>query len=385
MPVLKLTEDRIRRLPLGSGIWRDETVKGLMVVCHKTTKTYAVQGDVRRNKRHVRSVRVKVDRCDRIGLAEARRRAKALMSQIQSGEDPTAGPAETGMTLKEALEAHLSERELRPATEHNYRYDVDYYLKGLRRRAIADITRTEVRDLFEDLQRRHSRIAAGGALRTLRLLINTARRIDETIGANPVDAVRIPTPGRREVGRLDVADWWLKTEQLPAMRRDLHRAFLLTGARRTSMLTVRREEFDADVATLTFKHLKTGGSMTFPTGRFLTEMLRQRVEEDAPLDSEWLWPSPASRSGHVEEPKERGLPSAHALRHHCRTMLIAAGVPYAEGALLLAQRLPGASGGYVHSEHLVEALRPHAQALEDLVLRETDFRSQSNSVFSPAV
>jgi hypothetical protein len=43
-------------------------------------------------------------------------------------------------------------------------------------------------------------------------------------------------------------------------------------------------------------------------------------------------------------------------------------VPYAEGALLLGQRLPGASGGYVHQVHLVESLRPHAQALEDYFL-----------------
>ena len=92
MAVIKLTEDRIRRLPLGSGIWRDETVRGLMVVCHKTTKSYAVQGDVRRNKRHVRTVRVKVDRCDRIGLAEARRRAKAAHEPDTVRRDPTAGP-----------------------------------------------------------------------------------------------------------------------------------------------------------------------------------------------------------------------------------------------------------------------------------------------------
>ena len=50
--------------------------------------------------------------------------------------------------------------------------------------------------------------------------------------------------------------------------------------------------------------------------------------------------------------------------------MIAAGVPYAESALLLGQRLPGASGGYVHQAHLVEALRPHAAAYEALVLRE---------------
>jgi len=34
---------------------------------------------------------------------------------------------------------------------------------------------------------------------------------------------------------------------------------------------------------------------------------------------------------------------------------------------LLGQKLPGASGGYVHPEHLVEHLRPFAQKLEDLV------------------
>ena len=49
-------------------------------------------------------------------------------------------------------------------------------------------------------------------------------------------------------------------------------------------------------------------------------------------------------------------------------MYIAAGVPYAESALLLGQRLPGASGGYVHAEHLVEHLRPHAQALENRIV-----------------
>jgi len=65
MAIVNFTEARIRDLPLGSGIYRDEQVKGLMVVCHRTTRTFAVQGDVRRNGRHVRTVRVKIDRCDR--------------------------------------------------------------------------------------------------------------------------------------------------------------------------------------------------------------------------------------------------------------------------------------------------------------------------------
>ena len=68
MAVINLTEARINALRLGSGIWRDEQVKGLLVICHASTRTYAAQGDVRRNGRHVRTVRVKIDRCDRMGL-----------------------------------------------------------------------------------------------------------------------------------------------------------------------------------------------------------------------------------------------------------------------------------------------------------------------------
>ena len=84
MPVTNLTEARIREIEPGSGIWRDEQVRGLMEV---------------------------------IGLREARRRARELMSQIQSGIDPTSKPDETSITLRQALEIHLSERTFRPSTE----------------------------------------------------------------------------------------------------------------------------------------------------------------------------------------------------------------------------------------------------------------------------
>ncbi|MDT3684750.1 MAG: integrase [Pseudorhodoplanes sp.] len=369
MAVLNLTEARIRDLALGSGIWRDEQAKGLMVICHATTKTYAVQGDVRRNGRHVRTVRVKIDRVDRIGLREARNRAREIMSTIQSGVDPTARQGETGITLAQALEAHLSEKPYREATSTSYRYHVDYYMKRLRNRAVADISRADVRTMYEDLRSQRGQTTATGCMRTLRALINTAMRMDETLTANPVRALRIPMPKRREVEPIDLAAWWTETEKLTPQRRDLHRAFLLTGARRSSLLQVRREDVDLEKRILTFRHMKTGGQMLFPMGEFLTAMLRARLEADVPLNNPWLWAS-LSGAGHTTEPKQQrhDLPSPHEYRHHARTLFIAAGAPYAESALLLGQRLPGASGGYVHAEHLVEHLRPHAQALENKIL-----------------
>jgi len=371
MAVVNLTEARIRELEFGSGIWRDEQVKGLMVICHASTKTFAVQGDVRRNGRHIRTVRMKLDRVDRMGLREARRRAKEIMSQIQGGVDPTSKPDETGITISKALDIHLGEKPFRSATEESYRYHVDHYLLRYRNRAVADLGRSEVREIYERLRSSCGQTTATGVMRTLRAVINTAMRMDETITSNPVTAIRIPVPRRREVDGLDLAGWWHKTDKLSPIRRDLHRTMLLTGARRSSILQVRREDVDLARGILIFRHMKTGGQMLFPMGRNLRDMLADRLEADAPLNNPWLWPSPTSASGRVTEPKEqkRGLPSPHEYRHHARTLFIASGVPYAESALLLGQRLPGASGGYVHAEHLVEHLRTYSQALEDRIWR----------------
>lgn len=369
MAVIKLTEAKIRDLSLGSGIHRDTEVKGLMVVCHKTTKSYAVQGDVRRNGRHVRTVRVKIDRVDRIGLRDARNRARVLMSQIQSGVDPTDGPEETGITLQRALDAHLAEKDHRPRTVEGYRYQVDHYLKNWRNKAVADISRQMVRDMFADLKRKHGEATAASVMRTLRAIINTAMRMDESLGANPVAALRVPTTKRRKVAPLELAGWWERVMRLSPARRDLHVAMLLTGARRSSILNVRREDVDLERQVLTLTHMKTSDeALQLPMGWRLAKILEERMRADLPLGSEWLWPSPTSRSGHIQEPKEKGLPSPHELRHHARTLHIAAGTPYAESGMLLGHKLGGgATAGYLHPAHLVEHLRPHAQALEDMI------------------
>ena len=354
MAVLNLTEARIRELPLGSGIHRDAQVKGLMVLCHKTTKTYAAQGDVRRNGRHVRTVRVKIDRVDRIGLRDARNRAKAIMSQIQSGIDPTEGPAETGITLERALDAHIEEKPLRPRTEEGYRYHLDYYLKQWKKKAVADISRQMVRDLYAELKRKHGNTTAASVMRTLRAVVNTAMRIDETLQGNPVAALHVPSNRRRKVAPLGLGDWWGQVVELRPQRRDLHIAMLLTGARRSSILQVKREDVDLDRRILTLTHMKTSDEpLQIPIGDRLARILEVRMQADTPLASQWLWPSPNSKSGHIAEPRDDGLPSPHEYRHHARTLYIAAGVPYAESALLLGQKLPGASGGYPLDWHNV--------------------------------
>jgi hypothetical protein len=134
------------------------------------------------------------------------------MSQIQSGSEPTSKPDETGITLKQALEIHLSERTFRPSTEGSYRYILDHQLVRFRGRAVADLTRADVRELFEEMKIKRGTTTAGGAMRVLRALVNTARRVDETIGSNPCSSLRIPAPPKRHVEMLDIARWWIETD-----------------------------------------------------------------------------------------------------------------------------------------------------------------------------
>src|SRR3546814_5985727 len=83
-------------------------------------------------------------------------------------------------------------------------------------------------------------------MRTLRASINTAMRIDETIGGNPVAALRVPSTKRREVAALDLEAWWRDEEELTPVRHDLHIARMLSGACRSSLLQVRRDDVDLD-------------------------------------------------------------------------------------------------------------------------------------------
>ena len=119
---------------------------------------------------------------------------------------------------------------------------------------------------------------AAGTMRVLRAVINTAMRLDETLGKNPVDVLKLPSPKVRKVAPLDLAEWWTRVEALSPVRRDYHIASLLTGARRGSLCPVRRADVDLDKQVLTFEHQKTSDEpLLFPVGRRLASALRWRT------------------------------------------------------------------------------------------------------------
>ncbi|MGE0420729.1 MAG: tyrosine-type recombinase/integrase [Reyranellaceae bacterium] len=362
MPI-KLSEKTVRELPLGSGATRDTEVKGLMVVCNAKSKSYAVQGDLWRDKRFVKAVRASIGRTDRVTLRDARVRARELMAAIARGEDPNASESASGMTLEDAWELYKRGpgRDLTPRTIEWYSDHVDGGLRKWKNRPLSEIARSEARELHEKLTRTSGPYSANGCLRAFRAIWNEAMRVDDTLPPNPAIAVHF----NRERAR----NWALGADELPklwtelkSVRSPVHRAghavLLFTGLRCGSAMTARREHLDA-AGNLHIPSPKGGAdrAFTLPLSKFTVELLDRLGELTAAYESSLIFPSESSKSGHAELRRTDGLPSPHAYRHTYRTLGLEAGIDFTTMSLLLNHKLPSVSFNYITRDKLLGHLR----------------------------
>ena len=90
----------------------------------------------------------------------------------------------------------------------------------------------------------------------------------------------------------------------PAIR-DALRFGLCTGMRRDEVLTLRQERVDMDARTFRVEETKTGVPLERPITRQLAIILERRRNAAADLPEgvrEWVFLSPASTTGHVQDP-----------------------------------------------------------------------------------
>jgi integrase len=76
---------------------------------------------------------------------------------------------------------------------------------------------------------------------------------------------------------------------------------LLTGARRGNVLSMKWEDVNLERRTWTVADTKNGESQTIVLPHEAIEILEKRALLSK---KEWVFPSPASASGHIEEPKK---------------------------------------------------------------------------------
>jgi integrase len=318
MPVIKLTEKAIARLPAPdpSGkqvLYWDKDLKGFGVLVSgvSTAKTYVVQHLLPSGKTR----RVTIAPTNVGKLTEAKKRAQEILSEFYRGIDPKAGRRDR-TTLRSALDSYLEARaDLKPRSIEGYCESVERHLAPWLDHPLRDITRemveTRLRQIAKNVARggQHAgNAAANGVMRVLRVLYNHAADHAPPTNPMPPNPVRLKKmwlPVEPRTRSLSVDDLPKFYEAVCGLSNHVARDYLLlvlfTGLRRREAAGLRWEHIDFGdrVIRLPAESTKANRKLDLPMNDFVHALL---VARRALGDDAWVFPA-NSASGHIEEPR----------------------------------------------------------------------------------
>lgn len=314
-----------RRCRSGRIEYKDELVPALRLRVSPTGASWSVLKRIPGGP----MARVLIGRADDVSATDARKQARVHVGELQQGRDPNeekrarrARATREGLTLKEALDIYLAERDLRPATASTYERDLrvtfgDYFDKPL-----AALTPEVVRNRHRDRKNRpitaqarvsskraRKRITASparadGAVRALRAVVRylvTTRNLDLPDPAGTIVATKSwANVKRRKRALLDdalaafVRAVRAQPEDLPpnlsGTQRDLVLFILCTALRWQSAAGLRWSEIDLRARTVTIPADRMKGKVahTLPLGPVMLAMLKAR--RAAARSAEYVFP-----------------------------------------------------------------------------------------------
>jgi integrase len=363
-PRLLLTDKAVKGLPYSSAkpkIVRDSKIPGFHLWVGKSTKTFRFQYETPRSNGERGSTKVEwLGEHPHASAEQARAKALEIVALRARGEAiprgfaVVAAEAASALTFKAAWEAYraaITKEGKSIRTIADYQDKFDRHLKAWHDRPLGDIKREDVVQEHAAITERarqaragqkysSGKYAANGTMRFARAVWNYAKDELETHGLPERNPFRSGKLFHKEKARntgMGVAElpaWWTQLQALAnPIRRELHLFMLLSGLRRTDVVTARWVHFNASRPSLRLPSPKGGEERAFelPLSTAMLECL-ERVKQAGqtcfPDESkEWIFPAPG---GHVAEVKEEGRQklshTGHALRHSFRTLAAAAGV-----------------------------------------------------------
>ena len=307
-------------------------------------------------------------------------RANVQRRKLASKEDPRSEFGADGYTVSQAKAVHIESIRRKGRSEAAI---AEYELAA---RHLADLLTTPLqalagrsgRELIRACHRKISHragpVAANKTMRGLRAFWNAARRVDPTLGESPTIAIDWfqEWPRHSAIPVASLPNWFSEVSAMRnEIKRDLFLLTVLTGLRKASVRGISREQIDLTTGTLSVPRPKGGERRAFrlPLSDAAMVIVQRRL---AVPKSVWLFPSDASRSGHIEDPRPDIAADALSIPftlHGLRSTYISAG--HAAGlsdrhVQLLANHAVHRSdvhGGYVLPDP--DALRPSQQRVTD--------------------
>lgn len=279
----------------------DTKIRGLGIYITRTgIKTFFVYRRVEGKPQ-----RIVLGRYDEISLERAREKAVSVHSQIAEGINPLEKKQaiRQEITLGELWDLYL-ERHAKPYRKAARRNDESIYrmyLSAWSGKKLSLITADTIRDLHQQIGRDSGIVRANHTHALIRLMLNKAIEWGWNKPNTAYAVKRFKEHSRerflsaQEMKRFLAA---LDAEPCEAIRDYLYIS-LFTGARRGNVQAMRWQDIDFDAAQWLIPVTKNGKAHIVPLVRQAVEILQQRKRA---TNSEWVFPSAKSKSGHLENP-----------------------------------------------------------------------------------
>ncbi len=323
---MNFTKSSIEALPLPPKGWqyhRDQKTPGLAIGVGSTgVKTFVLY-------RRINGVpeRVKLGRYPGMSIEQARKKAMELNGQIAAGKNPAEAKREkrAEMTLEELFALYMT----RYAVPHGLR-TVDamrenfaVYIGNLdaprkkhgrervkpdgavdwSKRQISTITHKDVLNLHHQLGMKRGKTIANRVVELLRAVFNRCKKLKLIDLINPAEGIehfKEVTRDRFLLGD-EIPRFFAALECESEQNRDHFLLALLTGARKSNVLSMRWQDIDFNLGhwRIPGEESKNGQPMLIPLTKVATEILtrRRRVK-----NSEFVFPGMGVK-GHMTSPK----------------------------------------------------------------------------------
>ena len=288
--------------------WDDKLIGFGVRVQPSGLKSFIVNYRAGDGGRKAPNKRVVVGRFGPVTPDQARRIAHRMLGKVADGQDPAdkRARARSMPTLCEAFQDYLSAKSFRSTkTSDAYHRAIEHYLADWVSRPLNAIERREVEARFTLLTRKHGWAIGNQVISLLRSIYRRAC-VDHEGLRNPVDlwlaaGGRFNPIVRRVISSpAEALPYWQRGIEAvvkdPATR-SIFWVAMYSGMRRGEILTLRWERVDLARGVVHVPHTKTGTPLELPITRQLASILEWRRSETG--GSGWVFPSPASRSGHV--------------------------------------------------------------------------------------
>lgn len=389
-----LTDGSVATLPYARGkrgvyVARDTEIVGFRCIVNRNSKRLVYQGELREGgKRH--TVYKRLGDPEHVKVGEARARALEEMARLARLTD---SDAKAGITFgqawddpNEGYKARLAKKKRSERTIADYQQKFTAHLEpAFGKVALRDISRSDVTRLHNRLTTDVGPYAANGVCRVGNAIYRHAVLGMEVAGLNPLNPFRArdlynsETPRQTGISERALPGWFAQVVTLdnPVMR-ELWLMTALTGLRRRDVCTLRWEQVNLKEAYIEILAPKGGEERAFrcpltsPMVRSLERVRRAgRVLCDSDRCHPWVFPSVSSKSGHVEEVKNRNLKhSPHALRHSFRGFCAGAKVSTVHSRLLMNHKISkDVHESYMTLGAMFDQLREASEAVSAYILK----------------